>query len=235
MTLVKKLLRLKWGQAIVEIILIVTGILIAFQIDRWKESADKREREIKTLMEIKESLKSDQKFLNIMADRYNTVISSLTLLQMHLYTKGAYHDSLQQHAAKLMYAFRFQQRTTAFDNLKIVGIDLITNDSLKTKLVELYDFQYPRQLRIIDVSEPNQNRITGYIRERLTYEYEINHNGELIAHQILKKVAFGEPELLDETSKRLNEVTNVKDRFETIRKSVKGLIEYLDVEIEKKK
>lgn len=232
MRLSKTIRELNFGQAIVEVILIVIGILIAFQIDRWKESSEKRQREIVTLKEIQTSLKNDQRQLDLMADRYNSVLFSLTILQSHQFQGRKYHDSLQRHASKLIYGFRFQQRTTAFDNLKIVGIDLVTNDSLKAKLVELFDYSYPRQLRMIEINSVENNTST-YLLDRMKFRYELKENNEITATPIFDDRTFKDPNFLTEITRRLENTREVKERFETLRKSVKDLITDIDVELEK--
>lgn len=223
---------INFGQATIEILLIVIGILIAFQIDRWKESRDKRQREIVTLAEIRESLQNDQRQLDLIADRYNTVILSLTILQKHQFQKGTYHDSLQRHTDKLIYGFRFQQRTTAFDNLKIVGIDLVTNDSLKTKLVELFDYSYPRQLRLIDFNS-DENNTRPYFLDRINYRYEVNENNDITSIPILDESTFKDPNFLREITRSLENVRDVKRRFEILRNSVKELIADIETELKR--
>lgn len=206
--------------------------MFAFQIDNWKEGRDKKDREIKSLKEILTSLKGDREWLEFMDNRATTVINSLLILQSHLYEKRPYHDSIQSHAVKLTYGFQFQQRSGAFENLKLIGVDLISNDTIKQKLIALYDFQYPRQLRIIAVTNERENRVPKFLEDRYTYKYTQNKDGQIEAIPILLESAFTDKKLLKITTDRLVDVKGIQDRFNTINTLVKELIKEIEIEID---
>jgi Family of unknown function (DUF6090) len=140
-----------WRYIIIEISIIVIGILIALQVDNWKDDRNTRLKELKVLHELSSELLGDLKTLDETQKRCEDVISALGTLQMHLYKKLAYHDSLNNQAFKMVYQIRYEYRKSAFENLKSIGVELISNDSLKKMLIELYEYSYPRHLKIIDI------------------------------------------------------------------------------------
>jgi hypothetical protein len=233
MRIVKIIKDFRWGYVLVEILIITLGILVALQIDRWKESVDKNEREIKILTELKSSLNDDLLFLHLMRTRYNDVIESATKLQRHLFLKYEYTDSIQQYAIKTGYGFTFKYRNGVYENLKSHGIDIISNDSIKHKILTLYDFEYPRQTEII--SATSKGRLTPYIQDKLTNELFINDNGEINSRQIITKGTFNENEFLDYVTDRLEDTRGIKRRFELLINYVESLIIDIEEEIQKRR
>jgi hypothetical protein len=223
----------KWSYVLIEVLIITLGILIALRIDRYKENIDRRERELKILTELKSSLHDDLAFLYRMRTRYNDVIESATRLQQHLFLKREYNDSIQPYAIKTGYGFTFKYRNGVYENLKFHGIDIISNDSLKHKILTLYDFEYPRQTLII--SSTSDDRLTPYIQSKGTYELTMNENGEISSRDILKKETFQEGDYLDYVTDRLEDTKEIKRRFELLTNFVEELVKDIEKEIEYRK
>ena len=54
----------------------------------------------------------------------------------------SFADSLHKHFGNLIFTTRTLPNSSAFDNLKSKGIEIITNDSLRQELTKLYSFYY---------------------------------------------------------------------------------------------
>ena len=128
--------------AIGEIVLVVIGILIALQINNWNESKKNREKETILLTEMKANLQDDLKDLeynikyNKKRTEYNEVIRKV------IEEKTPYSDTLRPYFGKFFGNFQLTENTTAWENLKSVGLDLISNDSLRNSLSNLYSNKY---------------------------------------------------------------------------------------------
>jgi len=59
-----------------------------------------------------------------------------------------WNDSMEVHYARLALGTLSRPVRSAYENLKAIGIDLITNDSLRFQIGSLYESQYPFNERI---------------------------------------------------------------------------------------
>lgn len=129
--------------AIGEVVLVVLGILIALQIDKWNEALNLRKKEVALLTEMKTNLEADLADihfnirLNKEAQKANEVVLE------NLTRPGIYNDTLSFYYANLMGGAYTINNTSAYDNLKSLGFHIINNDSLRIMITELYSMRYP--------------------------------------------------------------------------------------------
>lgn len=125
--------------AIGEIVLVVIGILIALSINNWNEERKYKNLEIVTLIEIQKGLNQALKE-NIRAENSNLMtIKSYEILFEHFEHKLPYNDSLNIHFNRLLSWQEPDFNYTGFETFKSRGPDLISNDSIKIKLLEIYE------------------------------------------------------------------------------------------------
>ncbi|WP_018126912.1 DUF6090 family protein [Balneola vulgaris] len=128
--------------AIGEIVLVVIGILIALQINNWNEANKNREKEALLLTEMKSNLNEDRKDLeynihnNQLRIEYNEVIKTV------IEEKIPYSDTLKPYFGNIFGNFQLSENTSTWENLKSVGLDLISNDSLRYSISNLYSNKY---------------------------------------------------------------------------------------------
>lgn len=132
--------------AIGEIVLVVFGILIALSINNWNESRKQRQKEIVNLLELKKGLENDliTEFIPGI-NRYNYMEeASKKLSGFYTNTETIPIDSLSRYfRVSLSGEWNFIFNIATFENLKSTGIDLISNDSLRSKISSLYSNDYP--------------------------------------------------------------------------------------------
>lgn len=128
--------------AVGEIILVVIGILIALQINNSNEYQKLRDREVILLTELRDNLVNDTLDLRYNIRNNNKRIRSNEVILQALTTSQAFHDSLTFHFGNLFGNFQFIENTSAWENLKSSGLDLISNDSLRNAISKLYSTHY---------------------------------------------------------------------------------------------
>jgi len=130
--------------AIGEVLLVMVGILLALQINNWNEDRQKKEKEILNLVELKKSLEVDLNVLKASQVFYNDLHQKVDILiQVLEIRKRITSDSLAHiigHALMNKYFFNFQ--TAAFENIKSIGIDVISNDTLRSRISNIYNDHY---------------------------------------------------------------------------------------------
>ena len=129
--------------AIGEIALVVIGILIALQINNWNEERKRKHQEKKILIEILSDLDHDH--LEISSDRnaHRQRIKIVEQLIQDLIS-GNTHDSIAQQIFRSSIDNQFYSKSSGFENLKSVGLDIIQNDTIRREITNLYDLTFQR-------------------------------------------------------------------------------------------
>jgi hypothetical protein len=140
--------------AIGEIILVVIGILIALSINNWNNNNQLEELERKYLTEIRNSLKSDLPDINFNIDFNESRLKSNEIVLQYLNREIDYSDSLKFHFGNLIFTTRTLPNTSAYENLKSRGLEIITNDTLRQNITSLYSFSYAN---LIDFEKQDDN------------------------------------------------------------------------------
>lgn len=154
--------------AIGEIILVVIGILIALQINNWNEQKKDREVEVNILKEIYDNLNVDLTNLQLKIDETNSFkIANLKVLE-HLENKTPLNDSLHFYYARLNAYGSFRSVNAGYVNLKSKGVDLIQNDSLRSSIPLLYDYEYFHFVEdIVNAISTFRSNKSAYFNERI--------------------------------------------------------------------
>ena len=124
-----------------EIVLVVIGILIALQINNWNENKKRTALEVKHLKELKSDIIETLKDAKIDENLYRNDIQSILYLQDFFFKKIAYHDSLAYHFYRSVEHYQLYSKTSAFESIKSIGLDIISNDSLRLGITDFYQIQ----------------------------------------------------------------------------------------------
>ncbi len=131
--------------AIGEILLVVIGILIALQVNNWNENRTLAKKEITNLKEIRKNLKSDLKNQLIPGTvYYQRSLDSYDILLSNFYnsSQSIPEDSIRGLYFKMTLPWKLVFNTVAFDKLSSIGIDLISNDTIRENISQLYGYKY---------------------------------------------------------------------------------------------
>lgn len=128
--------------AVGEIFLVVIGILIALQINNANESRKLKAKEAILLGEMKANLQSDLLDLEYNISGNQERIISNEIILAALSEKRPFHDSLKTYFGSIFGNFQLSENTASWENLKSVGLDLISDDSLRNRISYLYSTRY---------------------------------------------------------------------------------------------
>lgn len=128
--------------AIGEIVLVVIGILIALQINIWNEERKERTLELMTLTELHASFETDLNDINFNIGLHESGLFACEMLLVAFEQAVPYNDSLDQYFGQFYNISVFINSTGAYETLKSRGMDIISNDSLRRKVVRMYDLIY---------------------------------------------------------------------------------------------
>ena len=129
--------------AIGEIILVVIGILIALQVNNWNQSRNDKKFEITMLQEIKSSLESDLDYSQMIIRRVKVKEDGIQELLKMTASNQMYSDSILLEVYNTMNTpVSFDINKGGYEAIKSVGIDKISNDSLRKMLIQTYEVQF---------------------------------------------------------------------------------------------
>jgi hypothetical protein len=141
--------------AIGEIILVVIGILVALSINNWNELRKRDLLETFVLKELKKNLTDDIYDMDLNIDLHKKAIVSSKIISKVIESQLPFHDSLASHFSKIPIVPNFLETRTAYDNMKSAGTSLIKTDSLRDKIIALYERDYVFLNRFVEKENSN--------------------------------------------------------------------------------
>ncbi|NNK80474.1 MAG: hypothetical protein HKO93_03165 [Flavobacteriales bacterium] len=128
--------------AIGEIVLVVIGILIALSINNANDAGKQRQKELTLLTEMGQNLRTDLEDLEFNINGSAMRIQANEIILKTLQERIPMNDSLKPYYGNIIGNFQLSENTAAWENLKSVGLDLISDDSLRNAISHLYTVKY---------------------------------------------------------------------------------------------
>ena len=125
--------------AIGEIILVVIGILIALQINNWNENKKTETEEIKILSNLKTDLENTLIEYDAAVKFNKSTIAEISKLQDYQKNNLSYSEELNYSYGVFPHFYFSSAINSTYKSLQTTGIGIIQNDSLKNKIVNVYD------------------------------------------------------------------------------------------------
>lgn len=140
------LFRKTWPRYVTEAVVIVTSVLTAFALDSWRERRSREAEEIAILATALEETERDLADIDFNVARHAQAITSLDLVLAQLEANRPYHDSLAAHFHNAFNMPRFVHSTSAFETMQSQGMDIVSNEPLRNRLIRVYGATYANYL-----------------------------------------------------------------------------------------
>lgn len=178
--------------AIGEIVLVVIGILIAFSINNWNEQRKYKNLEVSMLIEIRASFQESLQEINDMIQINEKYVENYTILLEYSNNKLPYDQSLDSYFGQLEYWASPYFNYSAFETLKTLGAELISNDSLKKRIIRMYDRDLEFLVNDYDKSEWNYSTAVVHPFFSKNLERDIKNNNALANdyNELMKNAEF---------------------------------------------
>jgi hypothetical protein len=225
--------------AVGEIILVVIGILIALQINNWNQNRLDKAFEITMLKEIKSSLETDLEFLEGIKSRVSIKEEGIQELLKMIASNRTYPDStLLKSYNKMIQGVWYNYNVGAYEGLKSVGLDRISNDSLRKELILLYESDFPFFKAMYERSN-NDNRNKDYklnLHNALWKRVQIqmpDSTYKLVSRPINTFEFLKQPELIDRIKIAQDNSNYYKYRFPQIEFTITKGLDFVNEELNK--
>ena len=218
--------------AIGEIALIMIGILMALQVNNWKDAKSSKISEQKILSEIRNGLWRDLSDFEVNVTSNNTAISGSEILIQYVNNKKVSLDSLDYYYTYLFRDFAPIINKSGYESLKSNGLKTISNDSLRFQIIELYDYYYT----IIENNTSTQAEdlaFTNYSRllSKLFPYMEFDARGKIISAISPSLSDLDRKELLSYLNLVINRRHYVIRRYKKVMENMKTLSARIDKEL----
>lgn len=130
--------------AIGEIILVVIGILIALQINNWNENRKTKKLEAQIYKELKSDLLQTRNDIRNTISKHREIFKSSQQLVTDIYDKKSNSQKIYESLTNSSVEFQIIPKTSAFENLKNIGLNTLSNDSLRIAITNLYQLNLKR-------------------------------------------------------------------------------------------
>ncbi|WNH08818.1 DUF6090 family protein [Thalassobellus suaedae] len=128
--------------AIGEIILVMFGILLALQVNNWNQQKQITKKEHRLLLELKNDLigtqnelKGDISTLNELIETSDSIIQYLDTIHYEEYDKSIFGMKMGWALTNV----KLYPRIIAYENLKSLGPEIISNDSIRFHITDIFD------------------------------------------------------------------------------------------------
>tara|TARA_B110000211_G_C13838572_1_gene446844 strand:+ start:35 stop:712 length:678 start_codon:yes stop_codon:yes gene_type:complete len=169
-----------------EIVIVIIGIFIAFQLNNYSENRKTKNKEIKSLKRLMSDLETEKKILEHYKNNFNRKSKKLEDIIYNENNKNL--DSLYLYVAEEYIHYNFN---TEYSSLKFSGnLDIISNDSLRYNLVKYYELGYSYYK---EISKNHKNFVENDLIEYLNKNVKIDSSylyNPLIIKEKLKDEEF---------------------------------------------
>jgi hypothetical protein len=178
-----KVIKAEWKRYLFEFLSIFIGVTIAFALNNWGEDRRDRKAETKILTEIKNGLELDLEDLRTNVKGHEFGIEACNYFRKLIDNKPVEDRPVKDFYFILLRDFISIQNKSGYESLKSRGLGLVRNDSLRFKIVSLYDFDYEIVEKLEESYSENQFNDNYYkeINDLLSENMVFDSLGQLTA------------------------------------------------------
>ena len=230
--------------AIGEIMLVMVGILLALQVNNWNENRKLRQIEIKLLTEIKNDL--EETLIEVKNDLKNHefYLKASNSLRKILKSEKIESDSIGYYFNLSKGDLQLHPKTSGFNLLESKGMDIISNDSLRMKITNIYQLGIKRLIEIGKLNPYNdiEKDLLPYERRHFKQTDFVFETVPTLIQDSIKLYGY-EPKSIEDLKndhsffidlqntilKRLNKIRTHKIAIQKIERVIYGVVQELEI------
>jgi len=138
----KQIVSKDWMKYGVEFLSIFIAVVSAFALNNWNENKNNRAVEHRILTEINNGLDKDLGDLKLNETGHQQGVDAISYFKRMIAKQTVAKDSFLFHYLNLNRDFVSIQNTSGYKVLQSKGLEIIRNDSLRSKIIALYEYDY---------------------------------------------------------------------------------------------
>jgi len=233
---VKKIKSENWKKYGFEFLSMFVAIISAFALTNLGDNIRNNNYENKILVEISNGLEKDLDDIELNVLGHELGISACNYFRNIFAGKNVETDSLMIHYHALTRDFILIQNTAGYETLKSRGLELVKNDSLRLKIISLYEYDY-NALQKLEEEYSEMQFYKNYfkeINEELAPNFNVDNNGNITGVDLPLKVPENKKNklLLYILKIRINRLF-ILQYYSDVKKKVNELRDNINTEIER--
>ena len=210
-------MKINWKDHLVNLIVVILGITIAFWLNNWAESSKAKKQERVYLESLLKDIKDDIYEIEYIKNYSESQISSINRLVSFSVGRPVPKDSIMNDIFKIQYSLSFTPQNVTYESLTSSGkLDLIREFDMRNQMLELYN-QYYGRMNLWDVS-CNQH-IDNFIKPVVMKNLEVTGRNQIktdmIRSQEFKNALFAQQYLLQQRQGFIAIMQTATDSLET--------------------
>jgi len=219
---------INWRHALVEFVLIVTGILIALWLNDWNEDKRNRRAELQLLSEMRTALAEDLADNETDYQAFKQTQARLIRLESHLRQHQPHSPAVDSLFGALVLTRVLRFNAGPYEVLRARGFELLSDDSLRSQIVHYYGTTYP-------FMAVRYARVDEFVREYSQAYFLRNFRGATRSGDVVVALAYDQvardPYLANLVAWHSSELNIMVTRYENALEEGKTLLEALDRQI----
>lgn len=221
-----------WKKYAIEFLSIFIAVISAFALNNWNDNRRDNKAESKILSEILNGLHKDIEDVKVNVGGHEKGLKACEFWRRIFTDTESNPDSLQIYYRFLTRDFISNQNTSGYETLKSKGLELIRNDSLRSKIISLYEYDYKTLMKLEESYNELQFQENYFheINRIIAPKFEYNLKGEVSGIELPFNLNKSERNIL------LSYLWKIQNNREFILKAyseVENKINHLSIEIEK--
>jgi len=217
-----------------EFALIFISVILAFLLTEWSSNKNEKLSQKTILTEIKNGLRSDVKDLQANLDNHKFSIRGVRVFRNWTMAKKIPQDSIAFYYYGLFRNYTPIINKTGYESLKSSGLKTISNDSLRFKIITLYDFHY-KIIEKLEDSHPEMQDFQNFFKptnDIIHSNLLFDEKGNIVGIQPSKNISENDKKALLSYFWRMEINKKFKImRYNGIIEKLKELEKNIDVEI----
>ena len=157
---------MNWKHFVFDLCSVFIGVWLAFSLNHWNDSRKDRHSELKTLGEIKNGLAMDLKDIEENVQGHQQGIKACSFMRRVFREQSVPNDSFTIYYFAMLRDFISIQNKSGYESLKSKGLETISDDSLRVKIIALYDYHF----QVIEKLEERYSEMQFYENYRQEIE-----------------------------------------------------------------
>jgi hypothetical protein len=197
MNKLKKKLKIDWQSKLIDLLIVIIGITIAFQLNNFSEASKSASKESVYLNSFYEENRDNESNLSAAYDFAKATKSAVDTLKQLLLSKDYQDDRLEALAGSMMALSDFSPSIVTMENITASGdFELISNYEYRDKLIDTYNsYQTTSQLEVILMNYVDQY-VTPFFFENVRFSDFTSLKENFIESPEFENIVFGYDALL---------------------------------------
>lgn len=223
-----------WKKYGFEFLSIFVAVISAFALNNWNENRRDKKAENKILIEISEGLQKDLNDININIIGHIYGTNACNYWKRAISNEAIDKDSLNAYYFNFVRDFVAIQNTSGYENLKSRGLELVRNDSLRSSIISLYEYDYKTLIKLEEEYNEAQFHANYFkeINDVLAPNFVFDEKGNIVDFKQNVKISEKDRNILLSYFWKINaNRLFLKEHYKDIRKNILKVIDRIDKEI----